>query len=248
MLALAEGYRQEPVLILQLIRLTVVTLAVETIDACVTADTPVADLRAWLEVLPKPESLQGAMDLGFRGELASGAQFAGKPIGDSLLAVDPAQKKSAAEGSAVLAPYWRNTGARYLRSMLRLVETSRKPYLEARPEITAFIQNLQGKRSVFDLLSALLIPAISKGLDCQVKAQASLAVAQAGLTAELERASTGRYPLKIETVDPLSGKSLLYQREEGTISSAGLPESAPGSIGDEKAAWKLRQSAAPDKK
>ena len=80
-------------------------------------------------------------------------------MSEALLAIDRTQDKpSWLLRTRVLAPYWKIVGARYLERMVRLMEISRKSYLEARPEIEAQVNELKTKKPVWDLLSILLLP------------------------------------------------------------------------------------------
>ena len=226
-LALAEGYRRVPMLIAQLIRLAVLEEARAAIDKCVNADTSEADLRAWLDVAPGPETVGDGVDLGYQGELAGVAQIADRPM---------EQVKSEGKELGFLAsPYFKITGARYLRTLTRMIQASRKPYLEARRETRAMLEELQEKKSVLDLYSVLLVPWLSKALDQQMRFRASMAVTRAGLEAELRRAATGRYPETIDAIDPFTGKPLPFGGN--TITTAGIPDKPE----DEKPAWRLRK-------
>ena len=145
------------------------------------------------------------------------------------------RKEQEAKGGFLAAPYFKISGARYLRSMTRMILASRKPYLEARRETRAMLKELQEKRSVLDFYSVLLVPWLSKVLDEQMRFRASMAVTRAGLEAELQRAATGRYPERIDAIDPFTGKPLPF--DGSTITTVGIPDKAD----DEKPAWKLRK-------
>ncbi|HLF94470.1 MAG TPA: hypothetical protein VJB14_13490 [Planctomycetota bacterium] len=241
-LALADSYRLEPLMICQLVRLAIAILALEVIPPAVKADTSADDLRAWLEIVPRPEALDGAMERAFRGELAGGAQLAGRPVSEALVAVDPSQKNPGwLISTRLLAPYWKIIGANYLVQMAHLVDLSRKPYLEARPKIDAWMAELKSKKTpVFEALSLLLIPALSKAMDRQAVNQTALVVVRTGLAWEIERAAAGRYPEALDVIDPLSGKPLLYDKERGRISSAGLPGKTPEQMENDLLVWTLR--------
>lgn len=242
LLALADSFRGEPLMICQLVRLAIMTFALEVIPTAVKADSSADDLRAWLEIVPRPESLDGSMSRGFQGELAGGAQLAGKPLSEALAAVDPSQKNPGwFLSTRLLAPYWKLIGANYLAQMARFVELCRKPYLEARPEIAAWMASLKAKKTpVFELLSVLLIPALTKAMDHQAAAQAALVVIRTGLAWEIERSTSGRYPEALDVLDPLTGKPLLYDKERGRIASAGLPGKSPEKMGNGFLVWTLR--------
>jgi hypothetical protein len=231
MLALSEIYRREPMLIAQLVRLASVELTRDTVDQCVKEDAAEADLRAWLDVVPGPDHVGDSIDLGFQGELACVAQLGGSPL-EMLKA---AGREQEANGGFLTAPYFKITSARYLRSMVSMIRASRKPYLEARRETEAMINELRVKRSPLDLFAILLVPALSRSLDNQMNVRASLAVTRAGLEAEIRRASAGAYPERIDAIDPFTGKPLLF--DGSAITSAGIPDK----VGEEKPAWKLRK-------
>jgi len=191
---------------------------------------------------PDPEGDDPVLERAFRGELAGGAQLAGRPVSEALVAVDPSQKNPGwLISTRLLAPYWKIIGANYLVQMAHLVDLSRKPYLEARPKIDAWMAELKSKKTpVFEALSLLLIPALSKAMDRQAVNQTALVVVRTGLAWEIERAAAGRYPEALDVIDPLSGKPLLYDKERGRISSAGLPGKTPEQMENDLLVWTLR--------
>jgi hypothetical protein len=63
-----------------------------------------------------------------------------------------------------------------------------------------------------------------------------LLVTRAGLAAEIERTTSGRYPERMNTGDPLSGGDFLLVSKEA-ISSVGVRHGLP----EERPTWKLRK-------
>lgn len=239
LLALADAYKDEPVLVCQLVRVVVAQLALDAIDRCITAETSEADLKAWLDVLPDPKRYDGMMERGFRGELAVIAGLLSQSMSqlwDQLAHVthpmneDPELLRPLAGN--LLLPVLKSDGARYLALMRRAIEIAQKPYLEARPPMAALSAEVEDDSSVWHPVTRILMPALFRCLDNHAHLIAKISVLRAGLEAELERAAKGRYPEKIGTLDPFTGKPLFYG--EGRIESVG-PE---GRL--DKPMWKLR--------
>lgn len=242
--ALANSFRDEPFVVSQIVRIGILGVGLEAVHESVTGKTGNEDLRAWLEVVPRPESMDGAMKLAYRGELAMGAELAGRPPAEALVAVDPSQEPPGwLARTSLLAPYWKFVGRNYLERMTRLVEASGKPYPEARAEFEAVVGELRSSKPYGDLLSLLLIPALEKPIAHQALSQARLAVIRTGLEWEIERAERGRYAEEATALDPLTGKPLRYEREAGRISSAGLGGKTAKQLEEEQLVWKLRHSS-----
>lgn len=205
-LGLADAYQDAPLQIGQLIRWALLNRAVETLHRCVGPST---DPKGWLDVLPPPESLDGSVELALRGELASAA----------MLMKGGAQ---VVESWALLAPWSRLSAASYLRSLRDLIERARGPYAATRAELSKEENRLKAESGVFNFW-ALLLPAVSRVLDNERATRAGLALARAGLAAEVERAEKGRYPEKFDAIDPLSGRPFVRNAER--LESVGVPGS-----------------------
>jgi len=82
--ALADSHRAEPFLNSQGIRMRLVRIGLRTVDRCVTAETPGEELQAWLDLVPKPETFDGAFERWVRTELAIAAGWSGMGIRDAL--------------------------------------------------------------------------------------------------------------------------------------------------------------------
>lgn len=194
-IALADCYRNEPLLICQLIRISCWQTVLQSIDRMATG----ADAAEWLALLPEVSKFEGMLVPAFRGEIAVTAQ----------LIEDPGKAGEAAEGtSAAIHPYWRLDGARYLLTLGRLSELAAQPVHQIRAEAEAI------EREVVDLsmwtspVRKMLLPAITKVFESQAKLQSRLAVTRTGL-------GSG------ETLDPWNGGSLMID-DRRVASAAGL--------------------------
>jgi hypothetical protein len=241
LLALADSYRSEPIMITQLVRLVLVNLALELVHEAVSEGTSGSDLRAWLEIVPAPSTLDGALQGAYRGELAMGAELAGRSLGEAVSRVgDSAAPQPWLSRTDLLAPYWKILGSNYLRRMIPLVEASGGPYLEARARFESADEELKASTFYGDLLSRLLIPALVKPMNHLARTQAAMAVVRTGLEWEIERAARGRYPQETAVPDPLTGAPLRFDPEAGRISSTGSPGMTAEDLEESRMVWRLR--------
>ncbi len=242
--ALAESFKDEPIALPQLVRLALTEVAAEAARSAVEGRLPAPELRAWLEAVPRPETLDGAIHLALRGEFALGAQLAGRPLAEGTRAVDPSQPRTGwlAE-TRLLGPYWKLVGANHVRFMGRFVDVGAGPYPPARAELERMAAELRDAGRARNLLSLLLVPATVGLLDRQARAQAALAVLREGLAWELERAERGAYPSRPAALDPFTGRPLEFDPAQGRLSSAGLPGETSRDRGGELLSWRLRHPA-----
>jgi hypothetical protein len=241
LLALADSFRDEPLMISQLVRLAIAGVALEAVHESVTRKTGKEELRVWLDVVPRPESLDGALSLAYRGEFAMGAELAGRPLAEAIAALSPSPEPSPwLARTSLLAPFWKLVGRNHVERMAGLVGKAGCPYPEARAAFGAASEELRFANSYDDLLSRLVIPALEKPLDQLALSQARLAVLRAGLEWEIEFAEKGRYPDAPAGLDPLTGRPLRYDREAGTVSSEGLPGKSAREREEARLVWKLR--------
>ena len=227
-IALAGTVADERILISQLVRLTVLEIACEIVDDAVTAETPEADLKAWLEIVPRPESLTGVMAPALRGELAMVADLLREPADRFWSMVDTSSAGDMGLLLKIARPWFKSDGARYLELMRRAAEAAAKPYLDGRAEIAAVTAKVAP--SVWRPITTLLMPALGRAVERGAVTQARLAVTRAGLEAELARRTSGRYPAQVQGTDPFTGKPLAIGAAR--VSSAGTP--------DQKIEWRLR--------
>jgi hypothetical protein len=227
--ALAGTLADERILISQLVRLTAMEIACEMVDDAVTAETPEVDLKAWLETVPRPESLAGMMAPAVRGELAMMTELLSQPADRFWRMAESSGLGSVGILSTLARPWLKSDGARYLGFMRRFADATAKPYLEGRAEIGA-VDAEAAPRSLWRPITALLMPALGRAFERAAVVQAKLAVTRAGLEAELARRTSGRYPAQVQGADPFTGKPLAI--DAARVASAGTPQ--------HKIEWRLR--------
>jgi hypothetical protein len=224
LLALAGAFADDRILIAQLIRLVVLDFALRRIDASVTAETPEADLKAWLALVPPAASLDGILAPGLQGELAMAGDLLRGAV-EKLLTMTTGERGAGASALATAGrPVFKADGARYLRLMRRLSETAARPYLDAKPELAAIAAEA-GRRSVWRPIVGLLMPALESCFKRAAVVQAKAVVLRAGLEAELARKASGRYPAEAVGRDPFTGKPPTI--DGGRITSAGATVQEP---------------------
>lgn len=131
------------------------------------------------------------------------------------------------------SPFVRADGARYMGFMRRASEAARKSYVDGNAELSAIQMEIETGRAWFRPVTGALLPAVGSACERVAATQARMAVVRAGLEAEIEYRSTGRYPERISARDPLTGKPLNYDLAAGRIASAGTP--------GEEIEWTLRR-------
>ena len=238
LLAILTALHHEPEFHGQLMRLSVVRVILETVDGCVTSQAPVVELQAWHQLMPPPGILDGMIERGLRWELAWAAKIAKAPFETYSGDIDEFDELGPVT-RGVMSPFWKIGGARHVKRVRKLVDAVAKPYLDARPELTAIEESLEDAGAL-DIVSAILIPFMAELYHRQVDMQAKIVVIRTGLEFEIERAKTGAYPSGLVTLDPFNGKVLEYRREEGKILSEGPPDDDRGEGEDPFSTWVLR--------
>ena len=240
LIALAKAYKDEPLEYCQLVRLIILGRALKAVDACVTPETGVNELRDWYQLIPSPRSLDGAAKRALSWHSVFGAQIAENPVGNRI----PFENCAAPPGvfsTSLMLPYLKLSGTRHVKLMRRAVDASGKPYMQARAELSAMDDGIK-KAGILDFLSTRLFRYVTRNLDRQVNEQARIVVVRTGLEFEIERVTTGSYPTEVKALDPFTGKPLEYCREEGKILSAGPPDLASGETRLTFASWTLKNS------
>jgi hypothetical protein len=242
---LSEAYRGEAQLVMHLVRLAILQRAVETVHRLAGPERRREDLGMLASLLPGPGSLDGEFARALKGELACGAQLILDPAGPGgVYRVMDSNPPSALQ----TGPWYRASCATYLEDMRRLLEAAEKPYATARSELDALGNEVPARIQILNLLSPILLPSAGRSLDRFVAARASVELLRAGLAAEIERLETGRYPARIDAVDPFTGRPFDYRPEEGTLSSAGVPGRAAGELEKDRLVWRLRRFGEPGRK
>lgn len=233
-LAVADSLRDEPVVVSQLVLLVDVGILVDALGHCITAETPVPELKAWLSLLPPVSKFDGMMEKALRGELACTVGMVEQSNDDIAFADNTLSPALSHRLAARLSrPLIRWDLPRYARLLRRILDLSRRPYLETQAgadEIDREVRAAMFKWSQPVVQS--LIPAVNRIFRNQAACQARLAVTRAGLECEIARASDGKYPDRIESMDPFTGQPLLLR--DGKITSA-VPQDTP------PIEWKLRR-------
>lgn len=213
---LADSQKTEPLLILQLVRATLHARALKGLAACVTADTPEAELREWRAIVPDPDvAFAGSLQAALRGDMAMAIDLMSRPSPDILGTELPPLRGAF---GWLFRPWLRWDGSRYLSLMRRAADASVRPYPEARADFAEFDQVFRSSSPWTQPMCSLLLPALSRALDATTAARARLATARAGL------AATGRAPAPVTELNPFTGKPLILDAAAGKIVCDGVPE------------------------
>lgn len=231
MLGLADSLKEDPPLVSQLVRMAVIGRALTVIERAVTPATAEAELRAWRAAAKRIEVPPGLLAASFRMELAVGADLVRKGMSDPALFVPIGADPS---GESILFalgwPFIRLSAPAYLDRLRQTAEAAGPPSWEAFRRLEPMMTSEYRDDG---WLCAMLLPGSARSFG-DLRALASrAAVVVAGLDAELARRTSGAYPETIEAADPATGKSLVYDRAEGRIASAGDSKGKP-------IEWRLR--------
>lgn len=214
-LDLGNSLREDAILVSHLVRFLSMEQAMLVIDRCVTADAGAADLKEWRSVVPADAAIDGGLERAFRGEMAIAAGLATRPPGE--LAVLP---RCDGVDLWLRKPLIRLDGAACVEDMRRMIELSRKPYLQARAEAPPAMTH---RNFFWNPIRAPILPGLGRSLERDAIVRARFAIARAGLDAELAQRTTGRYPERSGETDPFSGKLLLLDGRK--LASVGPPTS-----------------------
>lgn len=214
--ALADTQKTEPILIVQLVRVSMMARALEGVAACVTAETGEDELKEWRAIVPDPDvAFAGSLQAAFRGEMAMVADLMSRPSPEVL-----GREMSQFEGPFgwLFRPWLLSDGGRYMSIMRRAADASVRPYPEARVEFDE-LDRLCKWSSPWTLpMCTLLMPATMQSLNATTAARARLAVTRAGL------AATGRPAAPVTEINPFTGKPLTLDAATGRIVCDAVPE------------------------
>lgn len=232
LLALAEGFRDEPFVMTQYVRLGLVQQGL-----VILARLPLEGAwEAWLDLLPPDNRLEGLAELAMRGELALAADLVRDPGRVFWLAGDP----QAPRGMALAAPLFRIGSGETLHRLLEMAKACRLPYPQSAVQARRLNPPSLCLEPVGFDFAKLHLVALGTFLDRQAGVQAALAVTRAGLEFELAREREGRYPTRLQMLDPCSGSPLLLNLAEGSISSVGVREQDMQARMKAGLVWRLR--------
>jgi hypothetical protein len=81
------------------------------------------------------------------------------------------------------------------------------------------VKALDGEAASLPMLSALLVPALSRSWESMIKLEAQVATAKAGIALLEHHAKHGTWPESVQELDPFTGKPLLFR--DGVVYSVG---------------------------
>lgn len=220
-LRLADGAREEPLVISQLVRIAQASMAMAALQKTAEAMAPDAAeagradglLACFEDPAPWARALEGERLL----------------LAEWLLGQTPEKARellsSAAGADAFpLAPEQIEAGARESReALLRLAELARLPHYQAAPAIEALFQTAAGAGA--SPVARILLPALSRFFQKTAEFQALARVTRLGLRLRQFRSAGRAYPSSLEALDltgvapetlmdPFTGERLRYRPEE----------------------------------
>ncbi len=224
----ADAYRDEPILIGQLVRTSQIGMMLDAV-AMVLARTELPDSaaaaltrqiremkgsRGFVRSMDGERLLLGEWAFGLF-TTAEGAATLAKMSDEDLASVHMRRY-----GSWIAKSWLQADHAAYIRLMLRMTEEGAKPPHEARWEKF----DIEDQFPRYCILTSLLLPALNSAANVAAAGEARLGIADAAIAVKRHRARHGAYPESCEMVDkellpawpmdPFSGKPLVYGPSE----------------------------------
>lgn len=231
MLDMADGARNDPLVLAQLLRFAIIRRALRTLRFCSESSATPEALEEWLTVTPEPESLNGSVALGMRGEVAVMME----------MVRDPSTISGEDKSSWMVEKVIQFCSAGSIRKMVQLARVASIPY----PDSERRAREITGPPTLclppasLDMVT-LFMPAIGRCIRNEVSCKAAIAVTRQGLMHEIARLRTGRYPDTCSVIDPFSGEPLVFDPERGVIRSVGSQRLQKSGFEDEGLVWPLR--------
>lgn len=209
--ALARSFREEPILISQLVRFGVDRIGLDVLEVVLpTCTDPVAVVEGLrLDAVGGSVAMSFAMESVIVLSLATGGTD-----------MDGAEELRLAFGAAsILGPYLKCDIAHLSRGLTRMAVAAQQPYPVARPE-TQRIQDeaLEGG----GLMTGMLLPAMAHSIEKEGAIAARCRLASVAARCLAHRRKEGVYPesldeVSTDIVDPLSGRPFLLERRAGEL-------------------------------
>jgi hypothetical protein len=214
----------EPTLISQLIRLACQAQAVRTLERVLAQGEPSADELKKMQELLELEAAEPVLLIGVRGERAQLHELMnGLKSGRVTLSDATGGFRNEGRGiaDALGGKMARGSQARLLRLMTEAVEAAKLPPEQQAEPMKGIETKAKQAKVNYDVLVALLMPAIFKVSDAYRREQAGLRCAIVAVAAERYRKDHGRWPaapgelvpgyLKAVPTDPYDGKPLRWK-------------------------------------
>jgi hypothetical protein len=212
----------EPLLVSQLIRMACQGVTVQTLERVLAQGEPSADELKKTQELLELEAAAPVLLTGARGERAGEHELMlALKSGDAKLSTVAGGGGGSTAADLVGATLARGSHARLLRMMNEYVEAARLPPEQQEATMKQLEMRVKKAKVEYDVLIALLMPAMTKVSEAYRRNQAGLRCAIVAVAAERYRRDTGRWPavlddltgghLKAVPVDPYDGKRLRYK-------------------------------------
>ncbi|HUW60991.1 MAG TPA: hypothetical protein VMZ06_08295 [Candidatus Bathyarchaeia archaeon] len=210
---LADALDKEPILISQLVRITMDGIVYETVSASIPGEElPPEAARELIEYASRAGQREafansfngeGFFGLGAFEEIRSGninqvIYSSSDPWNGFLMRI---------YGSPVARPWLNMDEEAYADIIGRIGEAAALPYYEAKPvfdQIDADIQGLPRTR----VMSRMVLPALTRAAEAQARHEAYLGLMSLGLAIEQYHAQNGEYPATLNGVAPTLGGSI----------------------------------------
>jgi hypothetical protein len=227
----------EPLLVSQLIRLSCQAVAVNTLERVLALGEPSAGELKKMQELLELEAAEPLLLNGARGERAGDHELMlALKSGDAKLSM------AAGPGGSTFVdlaggPLARGSHARLLRFLNEYVEAAKLPPEQQGEAMNQLDTRVKKARMEYDVVIALLMPAMTKVSEASRRNQAMLRCAIVGVAAERYRRDKHSWPEKLDDLtrdylkavpaDPYDGKSLRYKHlPDGVIVYSVGPDQA----------------------
>jgi hypothetical protein len=213
----------EPFIISQLIRMACQIIALQTLERVLAQGEPSADELKKMQELLELEVADPLLLIAIRGERAGQHQLMkALKSGDAKLSTIAGSGGGSAFADVAGSTLARGSHARLLRLLTEYVEVAKLPPEQQIEPIKQLDLRVKRARVEYDVVVALLMPAMMKVSDANRRNQAMLRCAIVAVAAERYRSQHQRWPetlddltrdhLKAVPTDPYDGKPLRYKR------------------------------------
>ena len=221
-LQLGNFLADEPILISQLVRIAINSIAVESLNLFINSHEVALSDRDYHKLISILEEKNRNVIKSFEGELVLLGGYAFRhPF--SLLSEYIPREFGKIYGSYLSRPVLKSDYAFYIRALSDTTVYSQKPYFAIRDRANKWDKKIAHGRFKY-IISARLLPALSRILQQQANNNANLDSCKLALALKIYREKHGNYPDSLTSlapeiipeipVDPFTGKDYIYRRED----------------------------------
>jgi hypothetical protein len=205
LLVCCRAIGDEPTTISQLVRMSLEAIFVQTLERVLAQGQPSADALKRLQELLVAEEAEPLLLYAARGERAGMHNFV-EELKAGRTSASPVTGGSSVLSDPVMSLVARRSHGQFLRLMNEYVETARLPVEDQPDRLKAIDHQVREAKVHYNVLIALLMPAITKSGETYLRTRAHLRCTVVALALERYRRDHGDWPKKLTD---LEGKYLV---------------------------------------